>query len=96
MVRRFIAAVCLLLVMLVVASCVRSMISPDTLTFRLNDSWVVTMRHAQGNLTVTSTDTNATTALPHWMMFAGLMVALTPLWYIGYRQRNLVVVGKKK
>ena len=83
MFRRLITMLCLLLLLAVVASWVRSLFASESYTMPVAQGFDVVARHAQGAFTILCGEARVVLSMPHWV--AATLLGVWPLVHLRVR-----------
>lgn len=94
MFRKLVTLVCLLLMLGVTASWVRSLAASEAYTWNVASDIEVMARHARGAFTIACQQVGVVLSMPHWMALA--LLAVWPLFHLRVKMDDRKFVPKKK
>ncbi len=94
MFRKLITVFCLILMLAVTASWVRSLAVSEAMTWNFANDWALVARHAGGAFTVACQELGVVLAMPHWM--ALVVLTIWPVFHLNVKLDDGKPVPPKK
>ena len=94
MFRKLITVLCLMLMLAVTASWVRSLAVSEAVNWNVTEGWFVVARHAQGAFTLACQQVGIVLAMPHWV--ALILLSVWPVFHMRVKLDDRKMVVKKK
>jgi len=94
MFRQMITVVCLILMLAITASWVRSLAVSEAYQWDVSTHWSVVTRHAQGTFTIACQQAGVILSMPHWLALGAL--AVWPVFHLRVKLDDRKMVVKKK
>jgi len=94
MFRKLITLICLVLMLAVTASWIRSLATSEAYTWNIAAEWAVVARHAQGAFTLACKQAGVVLSMPHWLALS--LLAIWPLFHLRIKMDDRKLVVKKR
>jgi hypothetical protein len=94
MFRKLVTLICLLLMLAVTLSWLRSLTISEAYTLNVAKDVAVIARHAQGAFTIACQQVGVVFSMPHWVAVA--MLSIWPLFHLRVKMDDRTVVVKKR
>ncbi len=94
MFRKLVTLICLLAMLAVTLSWLRSLTISESYTWNIHEEFAVIARHAHGAFTIACREVGVVLSMPHWV--ALVMLAVWPVFHLRVKMDDRTVIVKKK